>query len=128
MKKLFMINSLVFATQETHMPPAAAGKKDTMPGGNEPAHAGAAEALYKNRVSDASIANVGETTARQRFDSVFQWNDRDRDGGVSNRINFKDVRLDREAATPRATFTKDVSKDFGNGKTKAKAPTADKSE
>eukprot|EP00873_Tetraselmis_striata_P041661 jgi/Tetstr1/461925/TSEL_007003.t1 len=44
--------------------------------------------------------------------------DRDRDGGGSNRDNFKNASPGREAAAPRATFTKDVTKDYRKGKAK----------
>eukprot|EP00873_Tetraselmis_striata_P003050 jgi/Tetstr1/423314/TSEL_014012.t1 len=57
-------------------------------------------------------------TARQRFGGVFRRNDRDRDGGGRNHDSFKNARHGREAAAPRATFTKDVTKDYGKGKMK----------
>eukprot|EP00873_Tetraselmis_striata_P021313 jgi/Tetstr1/441577/TSEL_029806.t1 len=44
----------------------------------------------------------------------------------SDRCNFNNARPGREAAAPRATFTKDVTKDARKGNAKAEAPAADK--
>eukprot|EP00873_Tetraselmis_striata_P026549 jgi/Tetstr1/446813/TSEL_034293.t1 len=68
--------------------------------------------LHKGRIYDASIASAAaKTAARERFGGASRRNDRDRDGGGSNRDNFKNARPELEATAPLATFTKDVTKD-----------------
>eukprot|EP00873_Tetraselmis_striata_P018584 jgi/Tetstr1/438848/TSEL_027357.t1 len=66
-----------------------------------------------DRVYDANIASAASTTTRQRyFSGACRRNDRDRDGGGNNRDNFRNARHPRrEAAAPRATVTKDVTRD-----------------
>eukprot|EP00873_Tetraselmis_striata_P041553 jgi/Tetstr1/461817/TSEL_006898.t1 len=67
----------------------------------------------KDRVYDANVASAAKTIACQRFGGVFQCHDRNRGGGGGSCDNFKNARHGREAAAPRATFTKDVAKDYG---------------
>eukprot|EP00873_Tetraselmis_striata_P003289 jgi/Tetstr1/423553/TSEL_014226.t1 len=61
---------------------------------------------YANFRSDSG-SRLSSTSGNRR-------NDRDyyRDGSGSNRDNFKTARPAREAAAPRITFSKDITKDF----------------
>eukprot|EP00873_Tetraselmis_striata_P005453 jgi/Tetstr1/425717/TSEL_016137.t1 len=60
---------------------------------------------------------AGEIThaSGQRLEAVVHIMKTVNDGGGSNRDNFENARPGREAAAPRATFTKDVTKDSGKG-------------
>eukprot|EP00873_Tetraselmis_striata_P017419 jgi/Tetstr1/437683/TSEL_000241.t1 len=114
--------SMFFTTQETPMPPAAAGEEAAIPGGNESRAGGMDPNVpHKDSIYDANIASAAKTTG-----GALRRNDRDQDGGGGSRENFKTSRPVREAAAPRATFAKDATKD--SSKAKVEPPSVDRTE
>eukprot|EP00873_Tetraselmis_striata_P046005 jgi/Tetstr1/466269/TSEL_000949.t1 len=144
--------SIFFVTQEAPMPPAAASKENAIPGGSE-SRAGATACVtdgvtpaFGQRLEDSGRRPPMEAVddghrfhlayLRKQWDTQMYLRPRRRAGylrlgteNLGNRDNFKNTRQGREAAAPRATLTKDVSKDWGiKGKTRAEAPVANKAE